>query len=147
MFCCSQAIILGRGDASQGRLRTLSVKAVYVSSIDFGADPHAPLLDMSQLGTPDYRALADRAIQVYGNFAAQYPDAKRDHSSKEPRCRGEFGPLDFEKETPRELDRYLAGNFVEDSWIGKLESDVEGEEGLYNVAVSALVVQEPYETD
>lgn len=86
----------------------------------------------------DYEGLIHKAIHQFHAFSA---DANNSSSKrKESQQASDMDALDFEKETPKDEDRYLAGNFEPDTWVGKLESDEEGEQGSYNVAVSLQLI-------
>ncbi len=90
------------------------------------------------LPTPvDYSHLADTAVKGYHADLTANPHLAASLKD-EPRSAADLGPIDFEKELPEAEDRYLAGNFVDGTWIGKLESEISGEQGSYNVAVSCF---------
>ena len=83
----------------------------------------------------DYDALAEQAIHLYRTYAVGNPSARSLAAASEPTSPVGLPPLDFDSPTPKAEDRYLHGNFVEGTWVSKLESEALGEEGLYNVAV------------
>jgi len=83
----------------------------------------------------DYDALAEQAIELYRTYAAASPSARSLAAASEPSSPARLLPLDFDSPIPKAEDRYLHGNFVEGTWVSKLESEALGEEGLYNVAV------------
>jgi hypothetical protein len=93
--------------------------------------------------SPDYTAIAQNAIELYRTYAAGNPSARATSAASEPSSPAGLPPLHFDTPTPRGDDRYLLGNFVEGTWVSKLESDVRGEEGLYNFAVSLAARTSP----
>jgi hypothetical protein len=87
--------------------------------------------------SPDYQEIVRSAIATYQPYLAAHPSARAEQTRSEPRSPQGLPALNFDVPTPKEEDKYLEGNFVEGTWVSKLESEVDGEEGLYNVAVSS----------
>ncbi|KAK1925904.1 hypothetical protein DB88DRAFT_485546 [Papiliotrema laurentii] len=85
--------------------------------------------------SPDYQEIVRSAIATYQPYLAAHPSARAEQTRSEPRSPQGLPALNFDVPTPKEEDKYLEGNFVEGTWVSKLESEVDGEEGLYNVAV------------
>lgn len=86
--------------------------------------------------SPDYNAIAHRAIELFQSYSAANPSARSTHAASEPSSADGLPALDFDVRTLQAEDQYLYGNFVDGTWVSKLESEVQGEQGLYNVAVS-----------
>ncbi|RSH77174.1 uncharacterized protein EHS24_003811 [Apiotrichum porosum] len=85
--------------------------------------------------SPHYSAIAQRAIELFQFYSDANPSARSTHAASEPSSADGLPALDFDVRTLQAEDRYLYGNFVDGTWVSKLESDVEGEQGMYNVAV------------
>lgn len=90
--------------------------------------------------SPHYSAIAQRAIELFQFYSDANPSARSTHAASEPSSADGLPALDFDVRTLQAEDRYLYGNFVDGTWVSKLESDVEGEQGMYNVAVSVRAV-------